>query len=562
MQHTKRRGLLARAVEEARTQESGRRPREVVLEDARLRVQRLDVMPSDLASPSPEVRAMVLREIRRAVEEYSRRAEVENLPPLDGTPEEVAGWIEQRILGYGALQSLFDDDTVEEILIDGPHVGFFIDGKGKHFFDPDLEDARAVVDLVNRLLAPTGKHLGFSPEACRVDARVRLPNGAPARIHATCSPVARHPASDEAVYVAMRKYLKTVRGFDALVQSGSLTPKAADFLRRCVLGHLNVAIGGPTGSGKTTLAMIMLEQAPSTERIVVIEEVGEIFLDPERHLDVVYLETVPRGPEGTGEVTLTDLVKDALRLRPERIVLGEARGGEVLDVVMAHNTGHSGGICTVHANDARETVTRLMDLMLLADKDLSREERARFVAQAFHIVVFLSKRETEQGPIRFVQEILALDGNVEETVGAGFKPAPTTRPYVRRENVRPLSGACLRLRSRSAGDIHGPDPSHARGGGSHPRGKGGNGRRGMARQAGRETHPGRHVHAGILFCSDHAGAGYRGRADGLCLFSSPHCRCSGVCSGIAAAPGLSGAAPGQGPAGFSRGLAYRSTLPA
>jgi len=402
-------GLLAQRMEEERLS-GGRRPREVILEEARERVQRLDLSLGELSNPSPQVRARVEEEIRAAIRRYCSQADLHNLPPLsaEGTEEEVLAWVMQRILGLGRLQPLLEDPEVEEIIINAPGVGFFIDGAGKHPFNPELGDERGVIDLVNRLAAPAGRHLARSPGFCRVDVRIPLPDGASARLHATCPPAAR-----DGVYVNIRKYIRRVRGLEELVGLGTLTEEAADFLKGCVRGKLNIVIGGPTGSGKTTLAMALLREAPPEERICVIEEVGEITLDG--HPDVVYLETIPPGPEGGRAVTLTDLVRDALRMRPDRIVLGEARGGEVLDVVMAHNTGHSGGICTVHANSAPDTIYRLMDLMLLAGVGLPPQERARLVAQAFHIVVFMVLLRGAGGPLRRVEEIGALDGNVEDS---------------------------------------------------------------------------------------------------------------------------------------------------
>ena len=264
--------------------------------------------------------------------------------------------IAAEILGLGPLQSLLEDDTITEIMVNGPK-NIYIERKGKlHRVPVTFESNEHVMRIIDRIVAPLGRRIDESSPY--VDAR--LQDGS--RVNAVIPPI-----SLVGPVLTIRKFSKNPISVEQMVQFGSITNEAVQFLKACVESRLNIIISGGTGSGKTTLLNVLSSFIPSDERILTIENAAELQLRQEH---VVTLESRPPNIEGRGEITIRDLVINALRMRPERIIVGECRGGETLDMLQAMNTGHDGSMTTAHANTPRDAISRIETMCLMAGMDL------------------------------------------------------------------------------------------------------------------------------------------------------------------------------------------------
>lgn len=276
-------------------------------------------------------------------------------------------------LGLGPLQELLEDDTVSEIMVVDPNT-IYVERRGRirltplHFMDD--ESCRAAIE---RIVTPLGRRIDESTPL--VDARLK--DGS--RVNAIIPPLAiRGPC------ITIRKFAQRPLQMEQLVALGSLTEPMARFLQRCVRAKKNLIISGGTGSGKTTLLNVLSTEIPAGERIVTIEDAAELRLDQPH---VVSLESKPRNLEGTGGYTIRDLVKNALRMRPDRIIVGECRAGEAVDMLQAMNTGHEGSMTTTHANSAKEALKRIETLCMMAGLDLSPRAIREQIAGSVHVVV-------------------------------------------------------------------------------------------------------------------------------------------------------------------------------
>ncbi len=358
--------------------------------------------------------------VREALDDYDDRALRGHAPPLidrSGTGKA----LEDALGGFGPLQPYLDDPTVEEVWINAPDQ-VFVARDGEAELTATILEPSQVRDLVERMLKVSGRRLDLSSPF--VDAA--LPGGE--RLHVAIPDVTRtHWA------VNIRKYLVRASHLDDLVALGSLTPAAAAFLGAAVAAGLNVLVSGPTQAGKTTMLNALAGSIPPRERVVSCEEVFELRVD---HRDTVALQTRQPSLEGTGEITLRRLVKEALRMRPSRIVIGEVREAESLDMLIALNAGVP-GMCTVHANSAREALTKICTLPLLAGENVTAAFVVPTVAAAVDLVVHL---EVDGRGRRRTAEIVAVPGRVEHGVvetadlfhqrgdrlvrGGGFPPHP------------------------------------------------------------------------------------------------------------------------------------------
>lgn len=296
---------------------------------------------------------------------------------------------------FGPLQPLLDDPTIEEVWINAPDR-VFVARDGRSELTPVMLTDGQVRDLVERMLRGTGRRLDLSTPF--VDAT--LPDGS--RLHAVIPDIVPGHWS-----VNVRKFIARARTIGDLAIDGMLTQQAASFLHAAVVSGLNIMVAGGTGAGKTTLLGCLLASVPAHERIITCEEVLELRL---RHPDWVRMQTRPPSLEGTGAVPLRRLVKESLRMRPDRLVIGEVRQAEALDLLIAMNSGQP-SLATLHANSAREAVTKLCTLPLLAGENISSAFIVPTVASAVDVVVHL--RATPDGRRR-VQEIAAVTGRVEE----------------------------------------------------------------------------------------------------------------------------------------------------
>lgn len=303
-----------------------------------------------------------------------------------------------EIVGYGPLQTLLDDPTINDILINGPR-NIYIERAGVlSRADMRFLDNRHVLRVIRRMISPLGRRIDESSPI--VDGR--LADGS--RINAIVPPLAL-----DGPCLSIRKFRKDPLTAEELLAGGSITKEVLDYLTSAVAGRRNMLISGATGSGKTTLLNILSQYIPLTERIVTIEDAAELQL---RNDHVVRLETRPENNEGVGEISARELVKNALRMRPDRIIVGESRGGEVLDVLQAMNTGHSGSMSTVHANSATDAVTRLEMMVGMSGFKGSSELILKMIGSALDLIVHIGRKADGHRCVLQVAELRLIDGAV------------------------------------------------------------------------------------------------------------------------------------------------------
>lgn len=303
------------------------------------------------------------------------------------------------LLGFGAIQPLVVDKACSEIMVNGPEI-IFAEIKGQ-LIETDLvfDDHEHISYTAQRIVRPLGRTL--DREQPMVDAR--LPDGS--RVH-----IVDEPSALLGTTITIRKFPEKRLTVDDLIKFGSLTAEAAEFLKACVHSRLNIVVSGGTGSGKTTLLNVLSGYIPDDERIVTIEDAAELQL-AQRH--VVRLETAPPAPNSDGKkgaLTIRDLVRGSLRMRPDRIVIGECRGGEALDMLQAMNTGHDGSLTTVHSNNPRDSVARLETLCLMAGMDLPVAVIRRQIVSAIDMIVQIARIKDGSRKIIQITEIQGLEG--------------------------------------------------------------------------------------------------------------------------------------------------------
>jgi pilus assembly protein CpaF len=345
--------------------------------------------------PTVEV-AAVRRLIDEVLLDYEDRSLASDLPAL-GDPVHTARAVYDAVAGFGPLQRHFDDPEVEEVWVNEPGR-VFVARRGRSELTTTILAPGQVQELVERMLKSSGRRVDLSTPF--VDAM--LPDGS--RLHVAIPDITRQHWA-----VNIRKFVVRAHALDELVVLGSLTAQAADFLEAAVVAGLNVIISGGTQAGKTTLLNCLLSAVPARERVITCEEVFELRVPLP---DVVALQTRQANLEGTGEVPLRRLVKEALRMRPDRLVVGEVRQEESLDLLIALNSGLP-GMCSLHANSAREAVSKLCTLPLLAGENVGHGFVVPTVAASVDLVVHVAKDGQGQ---RRVREVLALPGRVEGDV--------------------------------------------------------------------------------------------------------------------------------------------------
>ncbi|MEW6406479.1 MAG: CpaF family protein [Chloroflexota bacterium] len=306
--------------------------------------------------------------------------------------------IAAEILGFGPLQGLLEDEDITEIMVNGPK-NIYIEKRGKlHRVPLSFESDEHVMRIIERIVAPLGRRVDESSPY--VDAR--LPDGS--RVNAVIPPVSLIGPT-----LTIRKFAKNPITIEQLIKFGSLTPEALQFLKACVEARLNIIISGGTGSGKTTLLNILSQFIPSDERIVTIENAAELQLRQEH---VVTLESRPPNIEGKGEITIRQLVVNSLRMRPDRIIVGEIRDEEALDMLQAMNTGHDGSMTTAHSNSPRDTLARVETMALMAGMELPVRAIREQIASAVDLVVHQERLRDGTRKVVNVTEISGMEGDV------------------------------------------------------------------------------------------------------------------------------------------------------
>jgi pilus assembly protein CpaF len=331
------------------------------------------------------------------------RAVTEQLA-LDRTPltreerRQITKEITDDILGYGPLEPFLHDDTVTEVMVNGPDA-IYIERNGK------IENTRAaflddahLMRIIDKIVSTVGRRVDESSPM--VDAR--LPDGS--RVNAIIPPL-----SLKGPTLTIRKFSRDPYTMDDLIEFGSISPKAAQFLSACVHGKLNILISGGTGTGKTTTLNAMSAFIPNAERIVTIEDAAELQLQQEH---VLTLEARPPNIEGEGEVRIRELVRNSLRMRPDRIIVGEVRGPETLDMLQAMNTGHEGSLTTIHANSPRDALSRLETLVMTAGVELPHRAIREQIASAFDLLIQISRLVDGSRRLTHISEVLGMESDV------------------------------------------------------------------------------------------------------------------------------------------------------
>jgi pilus assembly protein CpaF len=302
------------------------------------------------------------------------------------------------ILGFGPLQELLNDPEISEIMVNGPRK-VYVEKRGKiQLSDVTFVDEQHVLRVIDRIVAPLGRRIDESSPM--VDAR--LPDGS--RVNAVIRPIALCGPT-----ISIRKFRKEGITIDDLIRFGSLTREMAEFLSACVRASLNIVVSGGTGSGKTTMLNVLSSFIPDDERIITVENAAELQLRQEH---VVPLESRPPNVEGKGEISIRDLVINTLRMRPERIVVGECRGGEALEMLQAMNTGHDGSMTTLHANSPRDAIARIETMCLMAGMDLPVRAIREQIASAVNLIVQLARLKDGSRKVIYITEVQGMEGDV------------------------------------------------------------------------------------------------------------------------------------------------------
>ena len=306
--------------------------------------------------------------------------------------------VSDDILGYGPIDKLLRDDDVSEIMVNGPDR-IYAERSGKlGTEDVAFSDEDHLRRIIDKIVAQVGRRIDESSPLC--DAR--LPDGS--RVNAVISPLAVGGP-----FLTIRKFSADPLRIDDLIRFGTVSVNAARFLQACIVGRLNVVVSGGTGTGKTTALNVLSSFIPDDERIITVEDAKELQLHQDH---VLSLETRPPNVEGKGEVSIRDLVKNTLRMRPDRIVVGECRSGEALDMLQAMNTGHDGSLTTLHANTPRDAMSRMETLVLMAGYDLPVRAIREQMASAVDMVVQLQRLRDGSRRVTHITEVAGMEGDV------------------------------------------------------------------------------------------------------------------------------------------------------
>jgi pilus assembly protein CpaF len=338
-------------------------------------------------------------EVRRTVEEtFASVLEAEGVSLTRVERLRLFEAISAEILGFGPIEPLLKEPAVTEIMINGPRQ-VYAERAGKlELTDIVFQDDDHVMRVIDRIVSPLGRRVDESSPT--VDAR--LPDGS--RVNAIIPPIALNGPT-----VTIRKFSKDPYTVEDLIRFGTFTAEMSTFLKACVESRLNIVVSGGTGSGKTTMLNVISSYIPDDERIVTIENAAELQMRQEH---VVRLESRPPNIEGKGEITIRDLVINSLRMRPERIVVGECRGGEALDMLQAMNTGHDGSMTTAHANSPRDTLSRLETMCLMAGMDLPMRAIREQIASAVDLIVQQERLKDGSRRVTAVTEVQGMEGDV------------------------------------------------------------------------------------------------------------------------------------------------------
>ena len=352
-----------------------------------------------LSELNPSMDIKQVNEVRKTILElYEQILDEENIILSRTERSRLFEQITAEILGLGPIQPLIEDNTITEIMVNG-YQNIYVERMGKIYRVPiSFENNAHVMRIIDRIVAPLGRRIDESSPF--VDAR--LADGS--RVNVIIPPL-----SLVGPVITIRKFSKTPITVNDLIEYGSITPQAVEFLKACVIARLNVIISGGTGSGKTTLLNVLSGYIPPDERIVTIENAAELQLRQEH---VVTLESRPPNIEGKGEITIRQLVINALRMRPDRIIVGEIRDEAAVDMLQAMNTGHDGSMTTAHSNSPRDTIARLETMALMSGMDLPVRAIREQVSSAIDVVVHQERLRDGTRKVVNVSEVSGMEGDI------------------------------------------------------------------------------------------------------------------------------------------------------
>ena len=370
-------------------------------------------------------------DLRRQVDEQLHRAlSLERLALTGAERQQLIQSVTDDVLGYGPIDPLLRDESVTEVMVNGPNR-VYVERSGRLVMsDVKFVDETHLRRIIDKIVSQVGRRVDEANPM--VDAR--LPDGS--RVN-----VIVHPLSIGGPFMTIRKFAVDPYKVDDLINFGTWTPQTAHFINLCVRGRLNIVVSGGTGTGKTTLLNVVSSFIPDDERIVTVEDAKELQLNQDH---VLPLEARPPNIEGKGQVAIRDLVRNALRMRPDRIVVGEVRGGEALDMLQAMNTGHDGSITTVHSNSPRDTLSRIETMTLMAGMDLPVRVIREQMASALDLIIHLQRLRDGTRRVVQVSEVMGMEGDVvvlqdlySFDFGAGIDEEGKFRGALKSNGIRP-----------------------------------------------------------------------------------------------------------------------------
>ena len=351
-----------------------------------------------LSEAEEDIESLTSTQMRQTIETYFNQVLVEeNLVYTRNIRTTLLEWVIADIMGYGPIEPLLEDPTITEVMCNGPH-NIYIERYGLiEKTNVQFQNDAHLMRIIDRIVSPIGRRVDETSPL--VDAR--LPNGY--RVNATIPPL-----SLSGPLLTIRKFATTPFTAQDLLANGTLTPGLIAFMKACVQARVNIIISGGTGSGKTTLLNVVSAFIPSNERIITIEDTAELQLVQDHVLRVEYR---PPNVEGKGEITIRRLVINSLRMRPDRIIVGEARGAEALDMLQAMNTGHDGSITTIHSNSPRDTLRRIETMVLMAGFELPLKAIREQVASAIELVIHMERMRDGTRKVTQVAEVQDMEGD-------------------------------------------------------------------------------------------------------------------------------------------------------
>jgi pilus assembly protein CpaF len=383
-------------VQEGSSAATGTKRRDPVLDELRQRIHHHLI---DELGPILYDKRLSEDDLRRRVHEQLHAALAQERAPLSAADKaQLIQDVSDDILGYGPIDRLLKDDEVTEVMVNGPE-SVYVERAGRiERTNASFVDETHLRRIIDKIVSQVGRRIDEATPM--VDAR--LPDGS--RVNAVI-----HPLAIGGPFLTIRKFSRDPYQIDDLIRFGTLNAHSARFLQACVVGRLNVIVSGGTGTGKTTTLNVLSSFIPADERIVTIEDAKELQLNQEH---VLAMEARPPNIEGKGLVSIRDLVRNALRMRPDRVVVGECRGGEALDMLQAMNTGHDGSITTIHSNSPRDTLSRIETMTLMAGFDLPVRAIREQMASALDLIVHLTRLRDGTRRITHVTEVQGMEGDV------------------------------------------------------------------------------------------------------------------------------------------------------